>query len=40
MPEIVYSRGRRVAEWSGDQVKFVGQAGRGRFVKREPLAAF
>jgi dihydropyrimidinase len=40
MPEIVYSRGRRVAEWSGDQLKFVGQAGRGRFVKREPLAAF
>ena len=40
MPEIVYSRGRRVAEWSGDQVKFVGQAGRGKFVKREPLAAF
>jgi dihydropyrimidinase len=40
MPEIVYSRGRRVAEWSGDQMKFVGPAGRGRFVKREPLAAF
>jgi len=39
-PEVVYARGRRVAEWSGDQVKFVGQVGRGRFVKREPLAAF
>ena len=40
MPEIVYSRGTQVAEWTGDQVKFVGEAGRGRFVKREPLAAF
>jgi dihydropyrimidinase len=40
MPEIVYSRGRRVAEWSGDRMKFVGETGRGRFVRREPLAAF
>jgi dihydropyrimidinase len=40
MPQIVYSRGKKVAEWSGDQVKFVGAAGAGRFVKREPLAAF
>ena len=40
MPQIVYSRGRKVAEWSGDQVKFVGEAGKGRFVKRVPLAAF
>jgi len=40
MPQIVYSRGKRVAEWAGDQMKFVGEAGRGRFVKREPLAAF
>jgi dihydropyrimidinase len=40
MPEIVYSRGKRVAEWAGDGMKFVGEVGRGRFVKREPLAAF
>ncbi len=40
MPQIVYSRGKKVAEWSGDQVKFVGAAGAGRFVKRAPLAAF
>jgi dihydropyrimidinase len=40
MPQIVYSRGRKVAEWSGDQMKFVGEAGRGRFVKRVPFAGF
>jgi len=40
MPEIVYSRGKKVAEWSGDQVKFVGSAGAGKFVKRVPLAAY
>jgi dihydropyrimidinase len=40
MPQIVYSRGKKVAEWSGDQMKFVGAAGAGRFVKRAPLAAF
>ena len=39
-PEVVYSRGKRVAEWAGSQMKFVGEAGRGKFVKREPLAAF
>ncbi len=36
-PEIVYSRGKRVAEWAGDQMKFVGEVGRGKFVKRQPL---
>jgi len=40
MPQIVYSRGKKVAEWSGDQMKFVGAAGAGRFVKRSPLAPF
>jgi len=40
MPEIVYSRGARVAEWSGDRMKFVGRAGRGRFVAREPISEF
>ncbi len=40
MPQIVYSRGKRIAEWAGDQMKFVGDDGRGKFVKRQPLAAF
>jgi len=40
MPDIVYSRGKRAAEWSGDQMKFVGEVGRGRFVKRQPLSPF
>jgi dihydropyrimidinase len=37
-PEIVYSRGKRVAEWDGKsgQMKFVGRVGAGRFVKRIP----
>jgi len=39
-PEVVYSRGKRVAEWAGTQMKPVGEIGRGKFVKREPLAAF
>jgi len=29
-----------VAEWAGDQMKFVGEAGHGKFVKRVPLSAF
>jgi dihydropyrimidinase len=37
MPELVYSRGKRVAEWSGDRMKFVGKVGDGRFIKREPI---
>lgn len=40
MPSVVYSRGRRVAEWQGDHVEFVGEIGRGRFVKREPFEGF
>ena len=40
MPSVVYSRGKRVAEWSGDRMKFVGEIGRGRFVKREPFEGF
>ncbi len=39
-PDVVYSRGKRVAEWAGDRMRFVGEVGRGRFVKREPLSAF
>jgi len=38
MPEIVYLRGKRVAEWAVDRMRFVGQAGWGRFVKRVPFA--
>jgi dihydropyrimidinase len=40
MPYAVYSRGKRVAEWNGEQVVFVGEIGRGRFVKREPFEGF
>jgi dihydropyrimidinase len=38
MPSVVYSRGKKVAEWAGDQMKFVGEYGRGKFVKRAPLS--
>ncbi len=37
MPEIVYSRGKKIAIFDDDRVKFVGESGSGRFVKREPL---
>ena len=40
MPHIVYSRGRKVAEWRDDHVEFVGKIGAGRFVKREPFEGF
>jgi len=40
MPYAVYSRGKRVAEWQDDHVEFVGEVGRGRFVKREPFEEF
>lgn len=40
MPSIVYSRGKKVAEWKNDKVDFVGEIGRGRFVKREPFEGF
>lgn len=40
MPEKVYSRGKKVAEWNGEQVDFVGEVGRGRFIKREPFEGF
>ena len=39
-PQIVYSRGRRVSEWAGDRMKFVGEGVKGRFVKRVPLSGF
>lgn len=37
MPSVVYSRGRKVAQWNGQQMEFVGEIGRGQFVKREPF---
>ncbi len=40
MPDMVYSRGKKVAQWNGEQMDFVGQAGHGRFVKREPFEGF
>jgi dihydropyrimidinase len=39
-PEIVYSRGKRLAQWEGDRMRFVGEAGRGAFVRREPFEPF
>jgi dihydropyrimidinase len=40
MPRAVYSRGKRVAEWQDNHVEFVGEIGRGRFIKREPFEGF
>jgi len=40
MPFLVYSRGRKVAEWREDHVEFVGKPGCGKFIKREPFERF
>jgi len=40
MPAAVYSRGKKVAQWNGEQMEFVGEVGRGRFIKREPFEGF
>jgi dihydropyrimidinase len=40
MPAAVYSRGKKVTQWNGEQMEFVGEAGRGRFIKREPFETF
>jgi dihydropyrimidinase len=40
MPYLVYSRGLKTAEWNGEQMAFVGEVGRGRFVKRDPFEGF
>jgi dihydropyrimidinase len=40
MPAAVYARGRKVSQWNGDQMEFVGDVGRGRFIKREPFEGF
>lgn len=40
MPLSVYSRGKKVAQWNGQQMDFVGEIGRGKFIKREPFEGF
>lgn len=40
MPVEVYSRGKKVSQWNGKQMDFVGEIGRGKFVKREPFEGF
>jgi dihydropyrimidinase len=40
MPSAVYSRGKKVSQWNGGQMEFVGEIGRGRFIKREPFEPF
>jgi dihydropyrimidinase len=40
MPSAVYVRGKKTAQWNGDQMEFVGEVGRGRFIKREPFEGF
>jgi len=40
MPKAVYSRGKKVSQWNGKQMEFVGEVGRGRFIKREPFENF
>ena len=37
MPVEVYSRGKKVSQWQGDHVEFVGEKGDGQFVKRIPF---
>jgi len=40
MPSVVYARGKKVAQWNGKQIEFVGEVGRGRFIKRAPFEGF
>jgi dihydropyrimidinase len=40
MPQMVFSRGKKVAQWYKNHVEFIGKAGAGRFIKREPFKAF
>jgi dihydropyrimidinase len=40
MPRVVYARGKKVSQWNGKQMDFVGEIGRGKFVKREPFEPF
>jgi dihydropyrimidinase len=40
MPRTVYARGKKVTQWNGEQMEFVGEKGWGRFIKREPFEPF
>lgn len=40
MPSLVYSRGKKVAQWNNGKVDFVGEIGKGKFIKREPFHGF
>jgi dihydropyrimidinase len=40
MPKVVFARGKKVSQWNGDQMDFVGEVGRGQFIKREPFEPF
>jgi dihydropyrimidinase len=40
MPSAVYARGKKVSQWNGEQMDFVGEVGRGQFIKREPFEPF
>ena len=37
LPQIVYSRGKRVSEFLGDKMQYTGNMGHGKFVKRKPM---
>ncbi|HBM15374.1 MAG TPA: dihydropyrimidinase [Lentisphaeria bacterium] len=37
MPYMVFSRGKKVAQWNKDKVEFLGQAGNGKFIHRKPF---
>ncbi|MCP4179102.1 MAG: dihydropyrimidinase [bacterium] len=39
MPEQVFVRGFKTAEWDGEMMKFTGRIGRGKFIKRIPLSS-
>jgi dihydropyrimidinase len=40
MPRAVYARGKKVTQWNGEQMEFVGEVGWGKFIKREPFETF
>ncbi|NNF98823.1 MAG: dihydropyrimidinase [Desulfobacteraceae bacterium] len=40
MPVAVYSRGKKVAQWNGEKMDFIGEIGRGKFIKREAFEGF
>ena len=37
MPYMVFSRGKKVAQWNKDHVDFTGKVGAGKFIKRMPF---